>query len=140
MAALLAAPLFLDILWPIFLLLGWEQARVDPGNTRFTPLDLYNFPWSHSLLKSIVWATTLALIYHQLARGRWTSRGFGAISRPALARTGESYALAWIGNFTRARFVLSLTGLGRGCAGGGERGGNREGSCLKSRRRLRKAV
>jgi LexA-binding, inner membrane-associated putative hydrolase len=68
MAALLAAPLFLDILWPVFLLLGWEQARIDPGNTRFTPLDLYNFPWSHSLLMSIVWATAFALIYHQLTR------------------------------------------------------------------------
>jgi hypothetical protein len=66
MAALLAAALFLDILWPIFLLLGWEQARIDPGNTRFTPLDLCNFPWSHSLLISIVWATAFALIYHRL--------------------------------------------------------------------------
>jgi hypothetical protein len=33
LALLLAAPLFLDILWPVFLLLGWEHARVDPGNT-----------------------------------------------------------------------------------------------------------
>jgi hypothetical protein len=66
MAALLAAPLFLDILWPVFLLLGWEHARVDPGNTRFTPLDLYNFPWSHSLLMSMVWATAFALINHRL--------------------------------------------------------------------------
>lgn len=68
MAALLAAPLFLDILWPIFLLLGWEHARVDPGNTRYTPLDLYDFPWSHSLLLSIVWATAFALIYQALTR------------------------------------------------------------------------
>jgi endonuclease/exonuclease/phosphatase (EEP) superfamily protein YafD len=38
-AVLLAAPLLADILWPFFLLLGWEQVRIDPGNTRFTPLD-----------------------------------------------------------------------------------------------------
>jgi hypothetical protein len=68
MAALLTAPLFLDMLWPIFLPFGWEHARIDPGNTRFTPLDLYNFPWSHSLLMSIVWATAFALIYYQLTR------------------------------------------------------------------------
>src|SRR5215469_1858546 len=64
LAALIAAPLFLDILWPPFLLLGWEHVRIDPGNTRYTPLDLYDYPWSHSLVMSIVWATAFALIYH----------------------------------------------------------------------------
>jgi membrane-bound metal-dependent hydrolase YbcI (DUF457 family) len=68
MGALLAAPLFLDLLWPVFLLLGWEQVRIDPGNTRYTPLDLYHYPWSHSLLMAVVWATGLALIYYGIAR------------------------------------------------------------------------
>jgi len=68
LAPLLAAPLFLDILWPVFLLLGCEHARVDPGNTRYTPLDLYDYPWSHSLLMSIVWATAFAGIYFALTR------------------------------------------------------------------------
>ena len=68
LALLIAAPCFLDLLWPFFLLLGWEHVRIDPGNTRFTPLDLYDFPWSHSLLMSIVWATLFALIYHLITR------------------------------------------------------------------------
>jgi hypothetical protein len=68
LAALLAAPVFLDLLWPWFLLFGWERVRIDPGNTRFTPLDLAYYPWSHSLLMSIVWATAFALVYHALAR------------------------------------------------------------------------
>jgi hypothetical protein len=67
-AVLIAAPLFLDMLWPVFLLLGWEHARIDPGNTRFTPFDLYDYPWSHSLLMSVVWATAFALIYHAATR------------------------------------------------------------------------
>jgi hypothetical protein len=29
---LLAAPLFLDLLWPVFLLSSWEQERIDPGS------------------------------------------------------------------------------------------------------------
>jgi hypothetical protein len=33
LAVLLAAPLLSDMLWPMFLLLGWERARIDPGNT-----------------------------------------------------------------------------------------------------------
>lgn len=67
LAVLMAAPLWLDILWPIFLLLGWEHVRIDPGNTRFTPLDLYDFPWSHSLLTSLVWATLFAGVYYAVA-------------------------------------------------------------------------
>jgi len=30
---------FLDLLWPIFLILGIEHARIAPGNTAFTPCD-----------------------------------------------------------------------------------------------------
>jgi membrane-bound metal-dependent hydrolase YbcI (DUF457 family) len=70
LAVLIAAPLLLDILWPPFLLLGWEQVRIDPGNTRYTPLDLTYFPWSHSLLMSIVWATAFALVYHLITHYR----------------------------------------------------------------------
>jgi membrane-bound metal-dependent hydrolase YbcI (DUF457 family) len=70
MAFLLAAPLFLDMLWPIFVLAGWEQVRIDPGNTRYTPLDFVHYPWSHSLLMSIVWATLFALLYHRIAADR----------------------------------------------------------------------
>ena len=57
LALLIAAPMFLDMLWPVFLLLGWEHVRIDPGNRRVTPLDLYDYPWSHSLLMSMVWAS-----------------------------------------------------------------------------------
>ncbi|HEY1483282.1 MAG TPA: metal-dependent hydrolase [Candidatus Acidoferrum sp.] len=67
---LLAAPLLSDLLWPIFLLLGWEHVRIDPGNTRFTPLDLYDFPWSHSLVTNIGWATAFASIYWLWKRDR----------------------------------------------------------------------
>ncbi len=70
MALLLAAPLFLDLLWPIFVIGGWEQVRIDPGNTRYTPLDFVSYPWSHSLLMCIVWATLFALIYHRVAHYR----------------------------------------------------------------------
>jgi membrane-bound metal-dependent hydrolase YbcI (DUF457 family) len=70
MALLIAAPLFSDMLWPIFLLLGWDKVRIDPGNTRFTPLDLAWFPWSHSLLMTVAWATVFALIYYAVSRYR----------------------------------------------------------------------
>jgi hypothetical protein len=46
--------------WPIFLLVGVEQVRIDPGNTAFTPLDFSYYPWTHSLVMAIAWSATVA--------------------------------------------------------------------------------
>lgn len=67
LAPLIAAPLLADMLWPLFLLLGWERVRIVPGFTRFNPLDLEYYPWSHSLLTLLVWATLFAALYHGIA-------------------------------------------------------------------------
>ena len=64
---ILAAQL-LDLVWPIFVLLGIERVRVDVGNTAFTPLDFVYYPWTHSLVAASVWALLLALIYLTLHR------------------------------------------------------------------------
>jgi hypothetical protein len=84
LALLLAAPLFLDLLWPLSLLLGWEHVRIDPGSTRFTPLNLYDYPWSHSLLMACLWATAFS-ITRLRATGQALSR-----SRLAWSATGCS--------------------------------------------------
>ncbi len=70
LAVLIAAALFLDILWPIFVLLGWEKVRIDPGNTRFVPLAFIHYPWSHSLAMSMLWASGFALVYYASTRYR----------------------------------------------------------------------
>ena len=68
---LVLAPMFLDVLWPVFLLLDIEHVRVDPGNTKFVPLDLYDYPWSHSLVMAVVWSVVLGGIYWMMTkRGR----------------------------------------------------------------------
>lgn len=64
LGTLIAAALLLDLLWPVFLLLGWEHVRIDPGNTRFTPLDFVSYPLSHSLVGATCWATLFALLYY----------------------------------------------------------------------------
>ena len=56
LGVLLAAPLLPDILWPVFLATGLESVRIEPGNTVVTPLDLHDYPYSHSLLMVSVWA------------------------------------------------------------------------------------
>jgi len=45
-----------DLLWPVFLLLGWEQVSIVPGITRVTPLDFISYPYSHSLVAQLAWA------------------------------------------------------------------------------------
>jgi hypothetical protein len=49
-----------DLLWPIFLLVGLEHVRIAPGITRFTPLDFYDYPITHSLVGSAAWAAVFA--------------------------------------------------------------------------------
>lgn len=62
LALLIAAVFALDLLWPVFLLLGIERVRIEPGNTAFTPLAFDAYPWSHSLLLACVWGALLALV------------------------------------------------------------------------------
>ena len=68
LGVLMAAPNLLDLLWPIFLLLGWEQVRIDPGNTAFTPLDFVSYPVSHSLLAACAWGVLFTLAYWMVTR------------------------------------------------------------------------
>lgn len=63
---LIAAVCFLDLLWPFFLLAGFERVRIDPGNTAFTPLDFVFYPFTHSLQMALVWSVVLAGIYYVL--------------------------------------------------------------------------
>jgi membrane-bound metal-dependent hydrolase YbcI (DUF457 family) len=67
---LLLAPLFLDVIWPVFLATGLESVRIEPGNTAFTPLDLHDYPYSHSLVTSLGWSVLLALLYYAVSRYR----------------------------------------------------------------------
>lgn len=63
LGTLFAATILLDLLWPIFLLLGIEHVRIEPGNTAFTPLDFYDYPWTHSLLVVLGWSIAAGIVY-----------------------------------------------------------------------------
>jgi hypothetical protein len=63
LGTLAVAVQFADLLWPIFLLLGWEQVRIVPRITAVTPLDFVSYPISHSLLADIGWASLFAGLY-----------------------------------------------------------------------------
>ncbi len=63
-----AAAQCLDLAWPTFLLLGWEQVRIEPGATAVTPLDFVSYPYTHSLLGAAAWAAAAGLVYFAIRR------------------------------------------------------------------------
>lgn len=52
---LLFAAQFVDVLWVLAIWTGVEHVRLDPALPS-NPLDLYDMPWTHSLLASLGWA------------------------------------------------------------------------------------
>ncbi|HYW74559.1 MAG TPA: hypothetical protein VE961_26275 [Pyrinomonadaceae bacterium] len=68
LGALVAAPILLDLLWPIFLLLGLEHVSIVPGNNPFLRLRFDSYPISHGLVAVVGWATLYASIYFGVAR------------------------------------------------------------------------
>ena len=119
LGVLIAAPILLDLLWPIFLLLGWESVRIDPGNTKFTALDFVSYPYSHSLLMATGWSILFGGLYWRFRRDRKASLvvAFGVLShwamdalahRPDLPITPWSNAKAGLGlwNHVAATIII----------------------------------
>ena len=66
---LMAAPMFLDLIWPILLLLGIEHVSIRSAPaTKFETLNFTDYPWSHSLLGACVLGALFAAVYWLKAR------------------------------------------------------------------------
>ena len=90
LATLVLAAQWLDVLWPIFLLLGVEHVRIDPGRTRLTPLDFYDYPWTHSAVIAAAWGVAFP-------------RGGSGAERHE--KSGWSSSISWSGgSFGRCSF------------------------------------
>ncbi|HKO56195.1 MAG TPA: metal-dependent hydrolase [Thermoanaerobaculia bacterium] len=64
LAWLFVATTLLDLLWPVCLLLGIERATVRPHPpSPFLNLDFVSYPWTHSLLMTLLWSVLAALVY-----------------------------------------------------------------------------
>lgn len=68
LGTLFLAAQFVDLLWPLLLILGLEHVRIDPGNTAYTPLDFYDYPISHSMAGAVLWSVGFAAVYFLLRR------------------------------------------------------------------------
>ena len=61
---------FLDLIWPIFVLLGYESFQIEEGITKITPIDFSNYPYSHSLLMALIWSMLFGVVYFMATKNR----------------------------------------------------------------------
>jgi hypothetical protein len=64
LGTLFIATQLLDLLWGVFVLLGWEHANIVPGYTVIAPLEFIDYPISHSLVGALVWGVVAAAAYY----------------------------------------------------------------------------
>ncbi|HSQ75858.1 MAG TPA: hypothetical protein VLT13_09895 [Bacteroidota bacterium] len=118
---------FIDLLWPILLVAGVEHVRLDPGNTVVTPLDFYNYPFSHSLTGVVIWSVLVGGVYFAFRRYRRGALVLGAAvlshwvldlltHRPDLPLTFSGEARAGFGLWNSLPFTL-IVELGLFAAG-----------------------
>jgi hypothetical protein len=79
LGTLVLAAQLVDGVWPVFLLLGWEDVAIVPGITAVTPLDFRWYPYTHSLLAGVVWASLLSGGYYALRRDASGARWLAAL-------------------------------------------------------------
>ena len=70
LGTLFLAAQFLDLLFPIFLLIGLEKVKIDPGNTSFAPLNFTYYPFSHSFLGVLIWSAAFGLVYYLFRKNK----------------------------------------------------------------------
>ena len=63
LGTLIAAASLLDLIWPVLVIAGVERFEVRPGITAFSPFDFTYYPWSHSLVMSMVWSILFGAVY-----------------------------------------------------------------------------
>jgi hypothetical protein len=59
---------FIDLLWPVLLLLGLEKVEIVVGITKVTPLNFLYYPFSHSLVAVLGWSLLFGILYFAKTR------------------------------------------------------------------------
>lgn len=68
LGTLFFASQFIDLLWPILLLLGFESVRIEAGNTAVTPLNFISYPISHSMFGVLIWGILFGFVYYLIKK------------------------------------------------------------------------
>jgi hypothetical protein len=76
LGALFVAAQLVDIAFFGFVLVGIEHSRAVPGTTVMNAMDLYDMPFTHSLIGSFGFAAVWAIVV-RVMRGGWVAAAFG---------------------------------------------------------------
>lgn len=79
LGTLFLAAQFLDVLWPIFILLGWEKVEIEPIANTFLTLHFTSYPFSHSLAAALLWSVMFGVIYYLIKRNLKVSILLGSL-------------------------------------------------------------
>lgn len=92
----------LDLIWPVLVLAGIETVSVDYSATQVTPFNFSHYPYSHSLVATLIYSLIGALIFSKLFKSIKSGIVFGLIiashwlldfitHRPDLPLLNDSY-------------------------------------------------
>jgi hypothetical protein len=73
LGTLLAAALWLNLVWTLFCLLGLERFNISPSIIRMMPLEFNDYALSHSLVMALVWGVGFALVMLILKKSEKTA-------------------------------------------------------------------
>jgi len=79
LGTLFMASQFIDLLWPVLLLVGLEHVIIEPGNTAFTPLNFVDYPISHGFFSVLIWSILFGLVYYIIKRNVKSALVLGAL-------------------------------------------------------------
>jgi hypothetical protein len=68
LGTLFLAAQFIDLLWPLFLVLGIEHVNVGTSSSPFETLNFTYYPFSHSLFSVIIWAILFGAVYYLIRK------------------------------------------------------------------------
>jgi hypothetical protein len=69
----------LDLIWPVLVLTGVEQVSVDHSATAVTPFNFSYYPYSHSLLMTIIYSLVLGVVITKVSKSTRAGIVFGIV-------------------------------------------------------------
>ncbi len=79
LVTLFLAVQWVDLLWMLFIAMGWEHVTLAPGYLPASQLEFVDYPVTHSLLAALVWAILAGGVYYS-----WPTRDLAGHKRRTL--------------------------------------------------------
>jgi hypothetical protein len=70
LGTLFLASQWLDLIWPLLVILNIERVEINPGDTIMTPLNFIDYPYSHSLVYVLGWSILIGIVYFLIKKNK----------------------------------------------------------------------